>query len=236
MTISTEFWNKLTTTEKGLILINFRINKELEESKWNTILGRYRNLKPSNIYRTFFNEVFDEKSFDLINVFENLNCLKRIYLDNTQIDNLEFLKELIWLEKISTANTNISSLAGLENLNNLHWLDISNTKITDINKLSKNTNLKRLIFCDCQIKDLSIVRELNQLYELSFSNTQVDTLKHLENHPMLGVINADKIELHSLHSLLTLKSLKYLNIQDCKNSLEELNAFANLRRGGYIST
>lgn len=233
MTISTEFWNKFNTTEKGLILINFRINNELEESKWNTILGRYRHLKPSQVYSTLFNEIFDDKYFDLIIVFENLKSLKRIYLDHSKIDNFEFLKQLIYVEKISAVNTKILTLNGLENLKYLHYLNISFTQIKNINILSKNIILKRLIFRNCEIKDISVVRELNQLYELSFSNTQVDDLNHLQNHPTLSVIYAENILLNNLHSLLSFK-WKYLNITDYKNSTEEINAFARLKKGGYL--
>jgi hypothetical protein len=233
--INIEFWHKLTEIEKGIILINYRLNIELENSKWGQILNKYSHLKPSQVYKTIFNNVFKFSDFDEQSILENLENLKRIYLNNSPIQNFTFLGNFTHIERISAANINIFSLNGLEKIDQLRWLDISNTQIQDLSLLKMNKNLERLIFCNCKIEDLSVVKGLTNLYELNFDGTQVGSLKHLENHQKLGLISAEGIELIDLQVLSTLKNLKFLHIQNCKNSSLEIDTFRKLKKGGYLS-
>ena len=85
--INIEFWHKLTEIEKGIILINYRLNIELENSKWGQILNKYSHLKPSQVYKTIFNNVFKFSDFDEQSILENLENL-RSALEGGEYDGL----------------------------------------------------------------------------------------------------------------------------------------------------
>ena len=76
---------------------------------------------------------------------KGLNNLQELYLNNTQVSDLEPIKGLNNLQELYLSNTQVSSLEPIKGLVNLQNLSLSNTQVSNLELIKELTNLQELI-------------------------------------------------------------------------------------------
>ena len=165
---------------------------------------------------------FPATFFELIQL-EHLNCAE------TQITSLEDLKGLAQLKSLDCSQTQITSLEPLKGLTQLERLNCWNTQIASLENLKGLTELKHLSFWDTQITSLEPLKGLIQLEHLDCSRTQITSLENLKGLAQLESLDCSQTQITSLENL---KGLAQLESLDCSRtqitSLENLKGLAQL--------
>ena len=108
----------------------------------NTINNLEDNVNFSNLQEIDLSDgVFTKKSIQIINKFEFTN-LKKLYLNNNNLESLYFLKDLKchYLEEISLNNNNIKNIENFNNHKYLKFIEMRKNQITDIDDIIKIVN------------------------------------------------------------------------------------------------
>ena len=111
-----------------------------------------------------------------------LKNLQILDLSNTEVFNLEPLKNLVNLRELRFEYTLVSDLEPLRRLTNLQKLDLSGTNVSDLEPLKELTNLRELGFNNTWITDLEPLKGLKNLERLwlfstSVKNEQIEELQ-----------------------------------------------------------
>lgn len=149
--------------------------------------------------------------------------LQKQQLNNSDIEDLKYMKNLTILILNSNQISDISVLAGLTNLTHLY---ISNNQISDISALTGLTNLTGLGIYNNQISDISVLTGLTNLTELYIDGNPVkdiSALAELKNLKGLALIYSEQIsDINVLAGLTNLERLYLETISD--EQLSELEA------------
>lgn len=120
------------------------------------------------------NKLFINKYDGDGNLFSKLTNLKELSILNSKIDSLNFLRTLVFLERLRIGNLkNIISLSGVEHLQNLTEIKVQSCKrVKSISEIFLIRNLKRLIFIDGgTIDTFNGIEKLINLEGLFFSGS-----------------------------------------------------------------
>ena len=178
-----KYYNK---NSKELFLYHFMVDSEIPQSLIDPDLSSLKKFT-----KLEFLALFTAGNIDLYDLTE-LGNLKELYIDQACfVNNWEALSGLSQLERLWLANTRLKDLSYLRKLNNLKALyiarnpiddisvvlnmphleviDIYGTKVHDISPLLELENLKRVIVKEGQLKDedIALLRENGIVVDVS---------------------------------------------------------------------
>jgi hypothetical protein len=153
---------------------------------------------------------------------QELVNLKRIDLSDfpemeqrsIEINSLENIHKLLFLEELKFSNTSITSLEPLRGNTMLKVLVCNNNPIESLDPLSEVPNLEVLDVQNTPIASLEFLAGLHALKKLNCSGTQIKNLKGLENLnslEQLDCYNTSIKKLDELEYILTLKLIRCYN-------------------------
>lgn len=124
----------------------------------------------------------------------NLNSLKASHLeeltaDNSNVENLNFLKSNPNLTTLSVNGNRLTSLAGVEAAKNLVTLSASQNKITSLNIPAAQSSLKNLNLGENELKNLEGINQFRALDNLAVNKNKITTLALQEPNKTVTYIN-----------------------------------------------
>ena len=160
---------------------------------------------------------------------DDYSDVKWLNLKETEISDLEPIKELSNLESLDLSGTAANDLRPLEVLTNLHTIKLSNTKIKDLEPLRKLTKLKRLNIAETKVDNLSPLARLENLTLLGLADTKVSNLQPVRNHKKLSWLDIRDTEVTDIEPISGLSNLRSLFISGSKiSNLEPLDSLDGL--------
>lgn len=158
----------------------------------------------------------------------NATSLKELYLTNTNIDNIEAVVNLTQLEKLYLGNTKLLSISGIENLFRLKDLNISHTFIAgkEMSKIAHLKSIETLNISKCKISDFQFVTGLQNLKSLDISGTDVQNMLFLSSSKQLERLWIENTVVASLEPLKELEKLQYIFCDGSAITKTEAKAFA----------
>jgi len=176
--------------------------------------------------------IFTEKDIEDLKLFKGLWFLT---IKNSNITNLDFLKNFTEINHLDFSNNDISDISGLEYATQVTNLNLSNNQITDISSLKKFYSLKNLILDNNKITNYNGTFDL--LYSLSnlsmkncgitdfeLGHLLIDAL-NLSGNPGLNIVDKIRVRLLQLDN----NNMNNLNILEKidKERLETLSIVNN---------
>ncbi|QLB49985.1 pneumococcal-type histidine triad protein [Streptococcus sanguinis] len=124
----------------------------------------------------------------------NLNTLKASHLeeltaDNSNVDNLNFLKSNPNLTTLSLNGNRLTSLVGVEAAKNLVTLSASQNKITSLDIPAAQSSLKNLNLAENELKNLEGINQFRSLDNLAVNKNKINTLALQEPNKTVTYIN-----------------------------------------------
>ena len=124
----------------------------------------------------------------------NLNSLKASHLeeltaDNSNVENLNFLKTNPNLTTLSLNGNRLTSLAGVEAAKNLVTLSASQNKISSLDIPAAQSSLKNLNLAENELKNLEGINQFRSLDNLAVNKNKITTLALQEPNKTLTYIN-----------------------------------------------
>ncbi len=174
-----------------------------------------------NIFRTSNNLSTRPSSEEL----HQLAGKRAIDVESTKLSNLGPISEFIRLQKLSFADSHITSLYSLVSIKRLEELRCPRNPISDIEALSSLKKLKVLDLENTQIKDLNPIRSLTDLRELKFSGTNVKDLSPVSRLENLEVLEFSKTRIKQIKALSNLENLKVLKCYNNKIQAKRIEEF-----------
>jgi Leucine-rich repeat (LRR) protein len=122
-------------------------------------------------------------------IFE-LSTLEELYVDNLKLKNYTNFIIQSKANKLTIGNSQIDNLNFLKDQQNLTVLNLFNCKkITNFSIISSCSKLKKIDLSGCHLKDLSFIEELKNLEVLIFADTgEIESLKAITNLKALKAI------------------------------------------------
>ncbi len=181
-----------------------------------------KNLKKLNISGGQLND---------LSPLKDLDKLRLLWIDNTDIYDLSPLKSLINLEQLSVHQTQICDLTPLKDLINLKLLFLDNTLVENLEPLHNLINLTKLTIYNTHVNDLTPLKNLINLQQIDMEFlkiTDLTPLKNLINLQELDISNTQIGDLIPLKDLINLQEFSIWNTQVI--DLTPLKNLKNLRR------
>ena len=127
----------------------------------------------------------------------NLNSLKASHLeeltaDNSNVENLNFLKSNPNLTTLSLNGNRLTSLAGVEAAKNLVTLSASQNKISSLDIPAAQSSLKNLNLAENELKNLEGINQFRALDNLAVNKNKITTLALQEPNKTLTYINVSE--------------------------------------------
>lgn len=208
-----EFWKKTIAVHISLHDSGITYEKVLESKE-------YGNEEIGSIYKTIFNEEFQDPS--LID-FDKALSLNFIYLRSLFHEGRHY-------------NHEITDIRPLGILQQLEIIDFSFNIVKDLTPINNCKNLKVLYFESNCVESIEPLSNLNNLIDLNFGRNKIKNLSPLQNMQWLRNLNCEQNPISSLKPLQTLTRLEELYCSDetgsngCCVDIEDLNYIANLKK------
>lgn len=146
-----------------------------------------------------------------------------------EIQSLEHLRKMIFLEKLQFTNTRISHLDPLRGHQYLHTLVCPNNPIVSLEPLSEVKNLRMLDVQNTPVEDLEFLATLDHLQKLNCSGTQIKNLKGLEYLQSLELLECYNTDIRKLKRLVELENLKLVRCYNTRISDRRVEKFRDER-------
>lgn len=146
-----------------------------------------------------------------------------------EIQSLEHLGKMIFLEELHFANTRISHLDPLRGHQYLHTLVCPNNPIGSLEPLSEVKNLRVLDVQNTPVEELEFLATLNHLKKLNCSGTQIRNLKGLEYLQSLEQLDCYNTDVRRLKRLVDLENLKLIRCYNTRISERRVEKFRDER-------
>ena len=157
----------------------------------------------------------------------DMEMLKKLYVENVEIKDLNGLQFAINLEILELEGNLIEDISPIAGLAQLELLIISRNPISDLSPVKGLKNLKSLEISGPSIFDLSPLAELISLERLDFWNVSTSDLSPLARLTNLRYFNAYRSNLVDLSPLVGLTNLRELHLAGNPN-LSDLTPLAGL--------
>ena len=226
--------NDLTNDDFETISFIYIQGKELCDIK---LLEKFTNLQELELYDIHFPSnkipkwmkilaklgVVNLSRIDVIdlNPIKKLYNLEKLTIRSTHVKNIKPLKGLLNLDGLDLNKTQVSDLGPLRGLNNLQVIFIEETQLSDIEPLKELTNLQQLFIYNTQVSDFGPLAELINLRELSLNRTPISDLEPIKGLTNLEQLYLNETEVSNLEPLKCLIKLRMLNISHCKNITDQ---------------
>lgn len=188
-------------------------------SSWKEIFNNYVNcdLNPTaeqlqSIIDLEEIEIDHSIVIQTIEPLTQLMFLKKLVVNNNQIQDLTPLEDKVFLELLSVSGNPIDNIEPLKNLHALKDINLENTTVSDLVYLSSLPNVKVLNISGTSVKNLKPLAEYNALEDLTIVNTGVRTLTHIENLPSLKHLKVYKTKIKSKYIELLRINRPELNV------------------------
>lgn len=159
-----------------------------------------------------------------------LTNLEELEVANNNILSIEDLGLLTKLKKFNIANNDIKSIESLSNLKKLEDLNIKNTNVENLNCLSKVVSLKNLNISSLKIQSLDFLKYLKSLEKLNIYGNHIKNINVLSNLTELKEIYLGSTEIESLEPLKNSNKLEIISIFSTRiNSLSSLSKLTKLK-------
>lgn len=147
--------------------------------------------------------------------------------NNSYIQNIEPLAQLVDLKLLDISNTRVEDLTPIRNLTALVELNLSNTKIKDLTPLKYAVGLQRLDISNTAVDDISALEKMKELNNLEMQNTIVSNFGPLRNLSALLYLNLKGTQLSALTPVDSLYQLMELNVASTR--IQDLNPIKDLK-------
>ncbi len=141
---------------KNLVLLKWKINKEIKNVDRLTNLRRLRFLMIDNT---------NIEDFRFLTKMKRLECLDIGY---TSFNDAKLLSGLTRLRRLDIAHTKVRDIAPLGTLKRLEYLDVGYTRFSDASVLAQLPRLSFVIFTDSRVPDEGIDELKKQLPNCRF--------------------------------------------------------------------
>jgi len=122
----------------------------------------------------------------------HIENLERLTIQNSNLDSVTFIQNLVSLKHLTLGNNNISEVEPLKSLIDLEYLSLRSNPVTSIASLKDLVNIKRAELVSMPFDDISILSGWKNLIEVDISFTEVVNLKPLEDLPFLSKLGVFK--------------------------------------------
>lgn len=245
---------------------DIRYFKELEYLEINTgeylldyIFDKFHNLEPIGELTNLEYFEFRKTPFTDFAPLNNCKQLHYIGVENTKIENLDFLlgltelreythlssdewdedeilhdisgiSECIKITELNLSMNSIVDISALSNLTDLRSLNLEENGIKDLSALAGMDELEFLDLSDNIIEDISAVSEMSELYELNLSWNKIMNYRPLVGATKLTVLDLSYNDLEQFDLENGLMNLESLSVADCDNfEFEEISHLRNLK-------
>lgn len=156
----------------------------------------------------------DNSNVNDISALKDLTNLEILWLQDNPLENISNLKKLTSLKELLLTRTLVKNVSSLCKLLSLEVLSLSGTKIEDLKQLSDCNNLKELSIGFTNISDLNPLSNLIHLEELALQGTQVTSIEPLKNLVKIERLELYNTKIKDLTPLSNLKNIKSLSIKN----------------------
>jgi hypothetical protein len=146
-----------------------------------------------------------------------------------EINSLEYLVKMYFLEELIFSNTRVTSLEPLRGLNSLRKLTCPNNPIESLEPLSEVKNLEVLDIQNTPIRRLEFLSPLDNLQKLNCAGTQIRNLKGLEFLTGIEHLDCFNTRIRNLKQVEALPQLKLIRCYNTNISQRRINKFRELR-------
>ncbi len=155
-------------------------------------------------------------------------CIEELVVEQLMFgSNTTIYSDDLWSITELTVPTEASELSDLRHLLYLEKLSLRDHQLTDLSFLSGMTHLKSLDLSGCSIAtDLGILKTLPALEELTMESCSISSLAFLEGAPSLKKLDLSHNAIGNLSMLATIPTLQELNLSD--NAVSDLSALSAL--------
>lgn len=123
---------------------------------------------------------------------------------------------------------NIQNLQGMQFLNNLEWVELAGNRISNLQPLANLRNLEMLLLIDNHISYIGPLSGLTNLLDLELDFNNISNLQPLANLTRLEVLGLMDNNLSYIGPLSRLTRLEWLDLD--ANNISNLQPLANLTR------
>ncbi len=182
-------------------------------------------------------------------VLEGFTLLNQIHLDDMELSDLSFLREMPYLTVVSACRNTINDISGLENTSileevylsdneisdlsvlsrsaeTLRILDVSSNALTDLSCITECTALGRLTANDNELSSLAFAERLSGLYSLSLSGNDISDLGGFTGSESLTSLDLSRNGLKTV-SGITFKADAYVTADFSENAILSATLPAN---------
>ncbi len=132
--------------------------------------------------------------------------------NNTFIQTLEPLGQLVNLRSLNLSHTTVTDLAPIRNLTELVDVDIAHTKIRDLSPLKYSDKLEKLKIDHSEVSDISIIQKMPLLRYLDACATPITDFTPITSTSELLQLNVEATGISDLSPLTSLTLLTELNL------------------------
>ena len=189
--------------------------------------------KISSVSDTLESLCLDEIKLKDSDFLRDFKALKKISINNTDIDDLTALINMAYLEELSASGNNIKNLDGLENATVLETVNLSDNKIKVISQLrNSHETLKTLNLDNNNISDASKLSECKNITNLSMANNDLSDVSWTKTLNRLVTLDLSANKIKSLEGITQSSFLRNINLSE--NKLESIEGLT-FTTDGYVS-
>lgn len=223
----------------------FKKLKTIHITNWNcynyvedlSIIGKLQNLE--DLLINYINQGFSDEDYSKhakeyrykgkikdLNFLKDLTQLKRLTLTNHLIEDTEILNNFPQLEILDLSENRIRNTNGLKELIHLKKLKLNSCGIRSIDFISKLQSLQRLELNNNHINELSAIKEILNLKFLEIEKNNITDISIAENFKKLVLLKAGNNNIVRIEGLKDLIRLKNLDLEN--NQIVDITAITNL--------
>jgi len=170
----------------------------------------------------------DIKDITKIQNLDNLQSIKRLWLNENSISEIKGLDKLVNLQELYLRLNKIKVIKGLESLVNLQVLDLRANQIKEIGGLETLTKLQTLRLSVNQIEEIKGLENLPNLRALFLGENKIKNLSNLKSQKNLKEIWLNKNQITEIKGLEGLENLEELYLRE--NKIKEIKGINTLRK------
>ena len=146
----------------------------------------------------------------------DLDQLRTLRLDYTQVADLTPLKGMVGLEAVSLNNTQVVSLTALIGMVEIRSLSLNSTKVADLTPIAGMLAINTLHIENTSVTDLTPIADLVAMTNLSLMNTNVSNLSPLARLTGMLTLRLDSTQVTDLVPLVGISGITELFIANTK--------------------
>ena len=188
---------------------------------WNTI---------DNNWREVFRNTIEIDSNPKAEQLQAIANIEELTVDSKIIINdLEPLRKLLFLKKLTINDNHIIDLSPLEDLQQLQELNVDGNAITDLNILNNMKTLEVLSIENTKVIDINPLENMKELRVLNIANTNIKNIKVLTTCTSLEELNVANTNVKTLKPIADLSNLRYIKAIGSKVKSKEINTLRDKR-------